>query len=421
MMPSREVEDLMDRRTFLEGAGVLAAGHGLSAEGVAGVLAAAKAGERFEVAAYYFGNYHVDPRNELAHGPGWTEWNLVKTARPRFAGHQQPRVPLWGYENEADPKVFARKIDAAADHGLTAFLFDWYWYNDGPFLQRALEEGFLQAENRRRLKFGIMWANHTWVDIHPAKLAGNPQVQFAGPVTAETFRRISDHLIECYFTQPNYLKIDGCPYFSIYEAARFVEGMGSMRVAAAEIGRFRERVKAAGFPDLHLNGIMWGQPLLPGQTAVGDWKTYLRDLGVDSVGSYVWIHHTEFRQFPESEYTDIAEQYERYRATAAEKAGKPYIPNVTVGWDSSPRACQTDTFINKGYPFTPVIRGNTPELFAKYLRSAKGFQESVAGGQRMVTINSWNEWTEGSYLEPDEAHRFGYLEKIAEVFGVHAG
>ena len=59
------------------------------------------------VAVYYFGNYHLDARNQKHHGPGWTEWELVKNARPRFEGHHQPNVPLWGYTDEADPKQMA--------------------------------------------------------------------------------------------------------------------------------------------------------------------------------------------------------------------------------------------------------------------------------------------------------------------------
>jgi len=44
---------------------------------------------------------------------------------PRFPGHQQPKVPPRGYEGEADSKVFAKMVDAAADHGVGVYLFDW--------------------------------------------------------------------------------------------------------------------------------------------------------------------------------------------------------------------------------------------------------------------------------------------------------
>jgi hypothetical protein len=75
-----------------------------------------------DVAVYYFPNYHADARNAQLHGTGWTEWELVKRAEPRFSNHDQPKVPVWGYEDEADPQVMARNIDAAADHGVDSFI-----------------------------------------------------------------------------------------------------------------------------------------------------------------------------------------------------------------------------------------------------------------------------------------------------------
>lgn len=111
---------------------------------------------RPQLAAYYFPNYHRDARNRIVHGEGWTEWELVKAARPRWPGHRQPNVPHWGETDEANPADMAQKIDAAADHGIDAFIFDWYHYEDGPFLQRGLDEGFLGAPNRARLKFALM-------------------------------------------------------------------------------------------------------------------------------------------------------------------------------------------------------------------------------------------------------------------------
>ena len=104
------------------------------------------AAARPQVAAYYFPNYHPgDARNAKVFGPAWSEWDLVKAARPRFPGHHEPNVPAWGYEDEADPAVMARKIDAAADHGVDAFVFDWYYYDDGAFLDDALEKGYLKG------------------------------------------------------------------------------------------------------------------------------------------------------------------------------------------------------------------------------------------------------------------------------------
>jgi len=99
------------------------------------------------IACYCYLGSHADPRNGAVHGPGWSEWELVRRAQPGFAGQHQPRVPLWGDAVESDPSAMARRIDAAADHGIDVMLYDWYRYDDGSFLDRALDEGSLGAPN----------------------------------------------------------------------------------------------------------------------------------------------------------------------------------------------------------------------------------------------------------------------------------
>lgn len=94
----------------------------------------------------------------------------------------------------------------------------------------------------------------------------------------------------------------------------------------------------------------------------------------------------------------------------------PYFPNVTMGWDSSPRADQAQEFGHFGYPFMNTIGGNTPQSFREALKLTKQHLQKRTDGPRILNINCWNEWTEGSYLEPDTMHGYGYLEAIRDVF-----
>lgn len=369
------------------------------------------------VACYYFGNYHPgDPRNEKEKGHGWSEWDLVKAAKPRFPGHHQPNVPLWGYTDESNPKVMAQKIDAAADHGIDAFIFDWYYYDDGPFLDRPIDRGFLKAANNKRLKFALMWANHDWLDVHPYRRGAEQKLLYPGKFSSATFEKVGDHLVKDYFTLPNYWKVEGKPYFSFYELTKLVESFGSVSATRTALDHLREKATKAGLPGLHLNAVVWGQTILPGEGQPADTPELIADLGFDSVTSYVWIHHVGLPD-QQTDYNQVRDAYFRYWDTAKSEFDVPYFPNVTMGWDSSPRADQRDEFGNVGYPFMNTIGGNTPERFQEALAMTKQRLLAQPRGPRVLNINCWNEWTEGSYLEPDTVHGMKYLDAVKAVFG----
>ncbi len=371
---------------------------------------------KITVAAYYFPNYHTgDARNINNKGAGWSEWELVKAARPRFPGHHQPNIPAWGYTDEKDPKVMARKIEAAASHGIDCFIFDWYMYVDGPFLNQCIDDGFLKAPNCRDIQFALMWANHDWVDIHPYTRGAEQKLLFPGKISPNRFDTICDQLIRAYFLQPNYWKIDGKPYFSVYDIGKFVESFGSLDATRAAMERLRQKAIRAGLKGVHWNLVVWGKPILPVEKQPADARELLRILGFDSATSYVWIHHVELPD-TQTDYNQVRDKYFAYWDQARAEYGVPYFPNVTMGWDPSPRCDLKSEWGNVGYPFMNTIGNNTPANFKEALKLTKEKLLADPTGPRILNINCWNEWTEGSYLEPDTVSGMAYLEAVKEVF-----
>ena len=372
--------------------------------------------QKITVAAYYFPNYHTDePRNIINKGAGWSEWELVKAARPRFPGHHQPNVPAWGYVDEKDPEVMAKKIEAASGNGIDCFIFDWYMYEDGPFLNRCIDEGFLKAGNCGKIKFALMWANHDWFDIHPYTRGAKQKLLYPGKVSSKRFDEICDFVIAEYFKRPNYLKIEGKPYFSVYDIQKFVEGFGSIEAARSAMDRMREKAVNAGLKGVHWNLVAWGNPILPLEKTPSDIPELIKLLGFDSATSYVWIHHTDLPDV-QTDYNLVRDRYFSFWDKAKAEYSVPYFPNVTMGWDPTPRCDLNSEWANVGYPFMNTIGNNTPGNFRKALQMTKDKLLADPDGPRLFNINCWNEWTEGSYLEPDVINGMAYLEAVKEVF-----
>lgn len=382
--------------------------------------------KEYEVAVYYFPDYHPDSINAKWHGKGWTEWALVKDAKPRFPGHEQPKQPSWGYFNEADPNWAAKEINLAADNGIGVFIYDWYWYsNTGQYLQEGLEKGFLKAPNRNRLKFALMWANHDWLNIQPATYDNHRIKLTSGEVSWSLWDTISTYIVEKYFKQPNYWKIDGKPYFSIYEIDNFINGLGGMENAKKAVALLDKKAKAAGFPGIDFNIMDWmindqSIKAIKGPNPPHSAKEMLGYLGCESVSTYCFVHHFNISNegFPTVPYSKALEANKKYwHYFIKNYPDVLYTPNVSMGWDASPRCIQSDKFGLKTYPWTPVLVGNTPEAFKGALMEAKNFLDNYNPKHKIIVLNAWNEWTEGSFLLPEKRYGEGYLKAIRQVFG----
>jgi Glycosyltransferase WbsX len=364
-----------------------------------------------QVMAYYFPQWHVDPRNEAMFGPGWTEWEVLRTGHPRFDGHRQPIRPRDGEYDESDPAVASRAVARALDHGVNGFIVDWYWFDNAPFLNAYLDKGLLAAERLGEFRFALMWANHEWTDLYPAR-HGSPPVMLPAPNTRYHAHCAFDHIIERYLGHPSYWRLGGMPYFSLYDLPGLVRGLGGIAETAALLDWFRDRAASAGLPGLHLNGTVNFGIDSPAELVSG--------LGLDSATHYTWWHHTgsAFQQFPTADYGAAHAEAAATWRRMTDELPVPYLPNVTVGWDPSPRTVDWALDRDRGYPFTSILTGNTAERLGAASADALEFAAAY-GRHRVITINAWNEWTEGSYLEPDETYGDGYLTAVGEAVSAH--
>jgi hypothetical protein len=90
----------------------------------------------------------------------------------------------------------------------------------------------------------------------------------------------------------------------------------------------------------------------------------------------------------------------------------PYYPSVSPGWDATPRAAGPSAGRRPRYPHSPIVTGSSPEGFGWLLREAARHVVQ-AEPDPMLFIASWNEWSEGHYLEPDQRFGHGWLQAVA--------
>lgn len=360
---------------------------------------------KYDIAAYYWPAYHDEPRWRRFMPEGHGGWETIRKAKPKFPGHEQPRIPAWGYEDESDPHAMERKIAAATANGVNTFIFDWYWYEDEPFLEDALVKGFLNAQNRDDMRFCLMWANHDATTGWDLKHADEYRLVWQGAVERPVFDKVAGRLIERFFCQPNYYRIEGRPVFSIYDLGNLVKGLGGIAATREALDDFRAKAMAAGFPGLHIQAILWGcipatLSMVPGDRSETQANT-VEALGLDSLTNYQWCHYVR----PAGDYIPWAEKAISAWDKWTSEFSVPFFPHVSVGWDTNPRFEK----------LCDLITGSSPERFGRALRKAMDFIDAHGIEPRLITVNAWNEWSESSYLEPDTAHGMGYLEEIKKA------
>jgi Glycosyltransferase WbsX len=354
-----------------------------------------------KIIAFHLPQFHRIPENDLWWGEGFTEWANVKKARPLYRGHYQPRVPLQGnYYNLLDPGVQDAQANLARDHGIYGFCYYHYWFNGKQLLQRPVEQ--LLERGQPDFPFCLAWANEPWT-----RAWDGGEKQILMPQTygdPESWRQHIRYLIKIFQDQ-RYIKVDGNPMFLIYRSA-------SIRPLQPMLDLWDEEVRKAGFEKLHLVSMCthFGQdPRIHLFNAYAEFEPMytLQNLPrrilkrERRAKRWAKLYRSIFRHAILSRRSfDYASVWKEIELRALPPH---HYPGGFADWDNSPR---------RGDNHSTVMRNFDPQVFAEGVTAQ--ISKARRAGAEFMFFNAWNEWAEGTYLEPDETRGLLFLETIRQ-------
>jgi lipopolysaccharide biosynthesis protein len=345
-------------------------------------------GERHTLIAFYLPQYHPIPENDAFWGKGFTEWHNVSPAKQQFAGHNQPRRPTeLGYYDLRLDEIRHQQADLAKTFGVNAFCYYYYWFDGKPVMTTPLDK--LVGDKSLDFPFCICWANENWTRswdgmqrdvLMPQSYDPDLLSQFAEDVTP-------------YLADERYLRHNGKPFFVVYKISDIPEPVDI-------IAGWRETWARNGVGDVHVavvrtfDAVRYPTPL---------------DLGVDS-----------FIDFPPHSITPFAKPADVVANADFEGFAYDYVG--AMEGDLARYEQEDSSFVHRGVMAAwdnTARRGNkahiahraSPMTYRSWLRASL-IQDARRNptGDRLMFINAWNEWAEGTYLEPDARYGRAFLE-----------
>lgn len=373
---------------------------------------------RAKLIAMYFPQFHAIPENDLWWGRGFTDWSHVRSARPQFEGHYQPRVPLnENYYDLSKLETLRWQVDLARRYGVFGFCHYHYWFDGKQLLETPTN--LMLADPDIQFPFCLSWANETWSRRWDGR-DHHILMEQTHPPTRESWKCHYDYLIRAW-TDPRAIKVGGRPLFVIYRP-QYIEKIDDM------LAFWRELARRDGLPGLYF--VFQKQYELPNSSCLKSFDAVFQFQPFEAIGSSP--HKRDnlrqpgllklFRRLPERlqdrlrglrakfvkelTYHDYQETWRQIIKIRPDQKLKTF-PGAFVDWDNASRYKNRAT----------IFRGATPEKFAAAFAKLVDEMPQRHLPENFIFLNAWNEWSEGAYLEPDSRCGYRYLEAVkAAVF-----
>ena len=367
--------------------------------------------------ALYFPQLHSIPENDEWWGKGFTDWVNVRKARPQFKGHFQPRVPLDSrYYDQSQMETLKWQIELARKYGVHGFCHYHYWFDGKQLLETPTN--MMLASKQLDFPFCLAWANETWSRRWDGQDHHILQEQTHRPDKA-IWERHFNYLFRAW-SDERAIRIDGKPVFLIYRPHR-IDKIDEM------FDFWRELAHQRGLPGLYFVAMKQYEYPMPEILGYFDASMHFQpfealyspDYAGDESAIRTGLPMRALRQLPERVKMPLRAFRDKYfpalsfynyekvwtQILKVERDGTiPTFPGAFVDWDNTAR------YGNRARLF----KGASPERFAYWFRQLVQVTSQRPAPERIIFLNAWNEWAEGTYLEPDARHGYRYLEAVKE-------
>lgn len=350
-----------------------------------------------KILAFHLPQFHTFPENDQWWGEGFTEWVNVKKAKPLYEGHNQPRIPLNGYYNMLDYETRKRQADLASQYNIEGFCYYHYWFNGKLLMEKPLE--MLLNEKEISLPFCFCWANENWTRAWDGN---NSEILISQDYgNKEDWNKHIDYLLK-FFLDERYIKIDNKPMIVIYRTKDipYIDEM---------IAMWNNKCIENGFDGIYvveeLNGFQ-NKSYVKSSSALVDFEPgytqrFNRSIFLRFLNKIREVLKRNNKRYILFDYDKIWKKI--IKRNFKNISNKEIFLGAFVDWDNSPRRkSNAKIFIN----------GNVNK-FQKYFSDL--YKKAQKNNCKYIFINAWNEWAEGTYLEPDQANKYGYLESIKNI------
>ena len=348
-----------------------------------------------KIITWYLPQFHQIEINNKFHGQGFTEWTNTTRAIPLFTGHYQPHIPYdVGYYDLMNIDTLKRQIKLAKHYGIYGFCMHYYWFSGKRIMEKPLEMFF---ENKELdMPFCLNWANESWNALWDGS---NKEIILEQKLRDGDDDKFMDDILP-YMKDPRYIKIEGKPVLVVYRMKMFEKEQIKKTLYS-----FRERAKVEGFPDLYIM-----------TTNVCKFQEDVSEWGADALVEFPFHEvHNLMEPYRPIGYLNPnfkgiikdATEFINQQKYFIKHMSKKYFRSALVSWDNTARKATTGAV---------VLTGLNPCTFKKWLSDIiKESQEVHLESENIVFVNSWNEWAEGSHLEPDMKYGYAYLQAVKEA------